>query len=318
MVGLGNTEAQVSGICLGTALYGAKVDFDTSLQCLDAYYESGGRFLDTANKYASWHPGCRGGESEALIGEWMRRRRNRQEMFIGTKVGYAYQDIPAGLAAKLVTQECEKSLKRLGVDRIDLLYAHCDDRETPLEETLGAFDALVKAGKVRHLGCSNTRAWRLAEALRVSEKNRFAKYVCIQQRHSYLRPKPDADFGTQLVANDDLFDLCRARGVALLAYGALLNGLYDCERAASPPTYSLYDWADSEARLTVLSEMARSKGVTGNQLVLAWLLQSSPMAIPVTSGSKPEQIRSNMKALEIRLADDEMQRLGSFSIGPQT
>jgi aryl-alcohol dehydrogenase-like predicted oxidoreductase len=140
----------------------------------------------------------------------MRERKNRAQMFIATKVGFGYPGVEQGLRAHQIETECEGSLKRLGIDTIDLYYAHVDDRNTPQEETLEAFDRLVKAGKVRLIGASNFLAWRLEEARWVSQTHGWAEYCCIQQRHSYVRPKPGGSFAPQIAANDDLLDYCRA------------------------------------------------------------------------------------------------------------
>ena len=142
-VPLGKTGVEVSAFCLGAMFFGSKNNKVTSYRLLDQYVEAGGSFLDTANIYSRWVPGYEGGESETLLGEWMRERKNREQVFIATKVGFEYQDVPRGLTAKLIEQECNNSLKRLGVETIDLYYAHVDDRSTPLEESLEAFDRLV-------------------------------------------------------------------------------------------------------------------------------------------------------------------------------
>ncbi len=309
---LGDTGVQISGICMGTALYGSRIDSSILQKCLDAYFDEGGRFIDTANKYAAWEDGCKGGEAETFIGEWMKKRSNRNKLFIGTKIGYSYGDVPTGLSAQLIEKECEKSLKRLQTDHIDLLYAHCDDRTTPLEETLSAFDRLIKKGHVCHIGCSNTRAWRIAEALKISEQNNFAKYCCIQQRHSYLRPRPSANFGNQPeFANEDLFDFCLERNITPTAYSALLGGCYDGNKKAVPGNYS---GPDSNARLKAINGIAETHGLTVNQLVLAWMLNHSPKVIPVTSASKPEQVKINIKAADIELSEDEMKLLNEAGI----
>jgi aryl-alcohol dehydrogenase-like predicted oxidoreductase len=166
---LGSTGVKVSALCLGAMYFGTKQDEETSFRLLDAYLDAGGSFIDTANIYAWWIDGCRGGESESLLGRWMQARKNRNKLFLATKVGFGYDDVPVGLTAKLIQRECEKSLKRLGTERIELYYAHVDDPKTPLEESLEAFDRLVEQGKVRFIGASNYSAWRLEEAHWVSE-----------------------------------------------------------------------------------------------------------------------------------------------------
>lgn len=170
-VALGDTGTSVSELCLGAMHLGSNTPGDVSVQILDAYAERGGAFLDTANIYNRDAPNCCGGESETLIGKWMNDRGNRGRLFIATKVGMVYPGQQAGLRAGQIEQECNKSLKRLDTDVIDLYYAHADDRDTPLHETLAAFDRLVATGKVRHIGASNYQPTRLVEAIWTSNAN---------------------------------------------------------------------------------------------------------------------------------------------------
>jgi aryl-alcohol dehydrogenase-like predicted oxidoreductase len=309
-VALGDTGVSVSAICLGAMLFGSSIDRAASFQILDQYTDAGGWFIDTANIYAWWVGGCRGGESETLLGEWMRQRANRPRMFIATKVGFDYPGVERGLRARQIAAECEKSLRRLGTDYVDLYYAHVDDRTTPLEETLEAFDRLVKAGRVRFIGASNYLAWRLAEARWVSRVHGWAAYCCIQQRHTYLRPKPGASFDPQIAANEDLFDLCRTQGVTLLAYSPLLGGAYT---RPDRPLDAQYLGPDTQARLAALRAVALETGATPNQVVLAWMLQSDPPVIPLVAGSTIDQIHENLGALRLSLSAQQMERLNSAS-----
>lgn len=305
---LGGTGQQVSALCMGTMHYGSKIDDNTSYQLLDAYYAAGGRFLDTANNYARWVPGYVGGESESLLGQWLRERNNRQSVFVATKVGFDYAGVDRGLRASQIIGECEKSLRRLGVETIDLYYAHRDDRSTPVEETMEAFDRLVRAGKVRYLGASNYLAWRLEEAYQLCEHRQWTQYCCVQQRYSFLRPKPGASFEPQLAANDDLLDYCATRNLTLIAYTPLLQGAY-----ANKPLPEQYVSADSEARLAVLQEIAEEVGGTGHQVIYAWMWQSQPPVIPILGVSSLAQLTENLGALKVRLTDKQMARLDGAS-----
>jgi aryl-alcohol dehydrogenase-like predicted oxidoreductase len=307
-ISLGNAGIQVSAFCLGAMYFGSRTDREMSYRLLDQYVEAGGSFLDTANIYARWVPGHVGGESETLLGGWMRERKNRSQMFVATKVGFEYPGVERGLRARQIEAECERSLKRLGVDTIDLYYAHVDDRKTPLEETMEAFDRLVQTGKVRFIGASNFLAWRLEEAHWVSQTHGWAEYCCIQQRYSYVRPKPGASFDPQIVANDDLLDYCRARGITMLAYSPLLSGAYTrADRAFSEQ----YLGPDTDARLAVLNVVAEEAGATLNQVVLAWMVQSEPPVIPLVAASTAEQMVENLGALEIELSAGQMARLNT-------
>jgi len=307
-VSLGQTGVEVSAFCLGTMYFGSRTDKATSYQILDRYVEAGGTFLDTANKYAGWVPGCEGGESEIVLGKWMRERKNRAQIFIATKVGSDYQGVERGLRAQQIATECDKSLKRLGIDTIDLYYAHIDDRITPMEETLEAYDRLIRAGKVRWIGASNFSPWRLEEARWVSQTQGRAAYCCVQQRYSYVRPKPGASFGRQIAANDDLLDYCRARGMRLLAYSPLLSGTYTRADRTFPAQYL---GSDTEARLAALKAVSEEVGATANQVVLAWMAQSDPAVIPLLGASTVDQLQENLRAQEVKLSAEQMARLNS-------
>lgn len=191
-VPLGNTGVDVSALCLGAMYFGTRNDERTSFELLDQYVAAGGTFIDTANIYAHWVEGGQGGESESLLGRWMKARGNRADLFLASKVGFNMPGVERGLTAAQIEAECEKSLRRMGVETIDLYYAHVDDRVTPLDETLAAFDRLVRAGKVRFIGASNYLAWRLEQAHWVSKTHDWASFCCVQQRYTYLRPKPGA------------------------------------------------------------------------------------------------------------------------------
>jgi aryl-alcohol dehydrogenase-like predicted oxidoreductase len=304
---LGTTGVEVSTLCLGTMNFGSRNEWDISCQLLDAYVDGGGSFLDTANVYSRWVEGCEGGESEALLGKWMRERRNRSELFIATKVGGEYQAVTRGLKADQIESECDRSLMRMGIDQIDLFYAHTDDRQTPVEETMTAFDKLVQAGKVRFTGGSNYRAWRLQEALGVCEMKRISSYACIQQRFSYLRPRTAADFGDfQVATNEDLLDICRSKAITLLAYSPLLKACYSREDRPIPDQYT---GPDSEARLGVLNAVAGECEASANQIVLAWMMQSSPVVIPINAASTMDQLKENLGAIDVKLSSEQMDRL---------
>lgn len=305
---LGHSGVEVSALCLGTMYFGSRTDEATSYQLLDQYVEAGGTFLDTANIYACWVPGYVGGESEVLLGRWMKERRNRQQIFVASKVGFEMPGVERGLRAAQIEAECEKSLKRLGIESIDLYYAHIDDRRTPLEETMAAFARLVQAGKVRFIGASNFLAWRLEQANCVSRSNGWPEYCCIQQRHSYLRPKPGASFAPQIAANDDLLDLCQSRNITLLAYSVLLSGAYT---RAERPIPEGYVGPDSDARLAALRAVAEETGATPNHVILAWMMGGQPSVLPLIAASTDKQLQENLDALDLKLTAEQMLRLSN-------
>ncbi|MBE7550539.1 MAG: aldo/keto reductase [Anaerolineales bacterium] len=308
---LGQTSVEVSVLCLGAMYFGTRTDEETSRQLLDQYLEAGGTFIDTANIYAHWIPGGNAGESEALLGRWMKERRNRQQLFLASKIGFQYPGVERGLKAEQIEAECDKSLKRLGVETIDLYYAHVDDRNTPLEETLAAFDRLVQAGKVRFIGASNYLAWRLEKAGWVSQVNHWAKFCCIQQRYTYLRVKHGASTDPQVVVNDDLLDFCRSEGLTLLAYSALLGGAYT---RPDRPVPEVYLGPDSDARLAVLKRVTEETGATPNQVILAWMMRGQPSILPLIAASTPAQLQENIEALQLQLSAKQLEQLTTAGI----
>ena len=310
-VTLGNTGVDVSALCLGCMYFGTRNDKSSSYQLLDQYFEAGGRFLDTANNYAFWIEGFQGGESETLLGQWMKDRKNRDKIFLATKVG-GKPTVPdgglessEGLSANAIEKGIDESLRRLQVDSVDLYYSHILDANTPLDETLEAFDKVVKAGKVRHIGCSNLRAWRVERAKQISLANQWAEYSCIQQRYSYLRPKPAAKFvdGLQICVNDDLLEFCADVNMPILAYSPLLSGAYTREDRPLPEEYNT---PDTDMRLAALKTVAQEVGATLNQVVLAWMMQSHPTIIPIIAASTPEQMHDNLGTLNITLSKEQM------------
>ena len=300
-VDLGTTGEKVSELCLGTMYFGSTVDEPTSFSILDEYVGAGGFFLDTANKYVNWIEGFAGGESEALLGRWMKERRNRQEQFIATKVGLPMPGVDKGLRAGQIIAECDRSLSRLGTEVIDLYFAHADDRATPLEESLKAFDSLVKSGKVRFLGLSNYFTWRLQEALMISELNGLAPIACIQMKYSCLYPRAGIprEFPVQVTADDQTLDFCAAHGLTLLAYSPLMGGVFGREDKLLP---AAYDHEDNRGLIKKICSQAERMGVSPNQVVLALLLRhQNPVIIPILGVSSVEQLQSNIESLNVNL-----------------
>jgi aryl-alcohol dehydrogenase-like predicted oxidoreductase len=278
---------------------------------LDAFLDHGGDFIDTANIYSHWYEGAVGGESENMLGEWMQARNNRSQVIIASKVGFAYQDVPASTSAHWIETECEKSLKRLQTDYLDLYYAHNDDRNTPLEESMEAFYQLIRKGKVRQIGASNFLAWRIAQANAVAREHGWAEYCCIQQRYTYLRPRAGTSFAPQVSANEDLEDFCRNMPVTLLAYSPLLDGAYVRDDREFNPNYL---GADSDARLKVLHAVADETAATVNQVILAWLMQHSPQTIPLVSAGTMEQLEENLVAARLTLTEEQLHTLDSAGV----
>ena len=303
---LSQTGVEVSCLCLGTLRFGTRNNYEQSAQLMDMYVEAGGSFIDTANSYDRWCTQGKGGESQVTIGRWLRERNNRDELFLATKVGFGYGDVPEGLAPSTIIAECENSLRQLGTDRIDLFYAHHDDSNTPLEKTLAAFDKLVKDGKVRFVGASNYLAWRLADADAICAQKGWASFTCVEQRFTYLRPSPGGDFGVQRLIDENLMSYCDARGKTMLPYTPLLRGAYvRAERPIPLP----YQGRDTDARLAVLREVAHEIGASVNQVILAWMLHRQPPLLPVFSAGNPKHMKENLGALNITLSTEQMTKL---------
>ena len=305
---LGATDLSVYPICLGGNVFGWTADRAASFAVLDAYRAAGGNFVDTADVYSAWVPGHRGGESEEMIGAWLRERRCRREVVIATKVGMGGPDLPAGLSLEQITRGCDASLRRLGVERIDLYYAHRDDPNTPLADTLGALDALVRAGKVRHLGASNYTAPRLAAALDLASRSGLRSFEVFQ---------PEYNLVARAEYEGPLADLCTSRALGVCTYYALasgfLTGKYGPGLAApTARAHKVNEYlADSRAMavLAAAREVARAHGATVAQIALAWLLASPRVTAPIASATSSAQVEELTGALRVALRPEDVARL---------
>ena len=307
-VQLGQSGIKASALAMGTDVLGSKIDRATSYKLLDYYADHGGTLIDTGNFYAAWLPDFQGGESESVIGAWMKERGNRDQLLISTKLGFDYPGSPGGLTASEIENECHKSLKRLQTDRLDVYYAHRDDFATPQEETMQAFDRLVKAGKVRVLGASNLPIWRIAQANAIARSNHWSTYQVIQQRYTYVRPRHGADFGPQIFLSEDLKAFAKHHGITLIAYSILLAGTYTRPERTLPAQFA---GVDSDERIQALRSVASELGVSPNQVVIAWMRQSDPAVLPIIAGSRTEQLAENIDALKLKLSDEQMKKLSS-------
>lgn len=332
-VELGDTGRRVGQLALGCMLFGTTTPKAEACKMMDGFIESGGTYLDTANCYAWWNGSGEyvGDESEEVIGEWLRLRGMRDRVFLATKVGARLNDPAAArnpdgsaswekaaadfelLSPRKIRKACEDSLRRLKTDVIDLYYVHIEDRSTPLEETMEALNRLVEEGKVKHLGCSNHRTWRLERGRNIAEAKGWAPFVAIQQEYSYLRPKGHATFGVDIHTDQELLDyLTENPSVTLVAYTPLLKGIYnDPESRSRFYNWELFNTEDSRVRYETLRETAADLGVTGNQLVLAWLLHHSPKVIPLLGTRTLEQFSEGIAAADIRLSPEIIERLSA-------
>ncbi|GII00725.1 aldo/keto reductase [Planobispora takensis] len=306
-------------LALGTIPFGTTVDDRTAFSIMDRFSEAGGAILDTSNNYPFWVDGATGDESELTIGRWLAARAGRRDrIVVSTKCG-ARPTVPGdrtldsaeGLSAQAVRAAAEGSLRRLGTDRLDVYWAHMEDRSVPLEETLGAFDELVRAGEVREIGASNMPAWRLERARAVSRANGWTPYTHLQLRHSYVRPRPDAPLQSagHTPVNDDTLDYVRQEpDLSLWAYSTLMNGGFT---RADRPFEEAFDHPGTTRRTAALREVAAEVGATLNQVVLAWLIGGSPAVVPIVGVSTVEQLEEMLGALDVKLDDELRARLDS-------
>jgi len=282
--------------------FGTTVGERHAFALLDRYVEAGGRLIDTANNYAFWADGGTGDESETVLGKWLRSRGHRDEISLATKVGARPRpgghslDDAVGLSAAAVRDQVEASLRRLGVDQLDLLYAHIDDTQTPLEQTLAAFDDLVGDGLVRAVACSNLTLPRLREAHDISERDGLARYEATQLRATYLSTEPDADIAPQVLLDDDLARYAAAQDMAVFGYSPLLGGAYVRADRPVPPEYQ---HGATGAQLGAVQASAARLGATANQIVLAWLSEQG--VVPVLGVSSLAQLDEALAAREVKL-----------------
>jgi aryl-alcohol dehydrogenase-like predicted oxidoreductase len=326
-VELGRTGEQVSQLALGAMLMGTATDEASSFRMLDQYAEVGGSFVDTANCYAWWpRPGDTGGESEELLSRWFARSGKRDDVFLATKGGAWLRDPEAfragpggwdamveqweGAGGDTLRRAVDDSLRRLGTDRIDLYYVHADDLSVPLEETLSALAEIVASGKVRYLGWSNVRTWRLERIRALCAENGWPAPVAVQQQHSYLRPKAGTNT-LSIVADEQLDYLRHNRDLSLVAFSPILKGIYDDPaKRDGHPVMSSYDGPDADARLAALTGLAAELGVTPNQLVIAWLLhQTDPEAITIIGPRTEQQLEAALPALDLKLNGEQLETL---------
>jgi aryl-alcohol dehydrogenase-like predicted oxidoreductase len=303
MVNLGNSDLDVSRLALGGNVFGWTADQEQSFAVLDAYTAAGGNFIDTADLYTN-------GQSETIIGQWLAARGNRADVVIATKVGLAkgLEDIKASTIATAA----EASLKRLGVDHIDLYYAHRDDQETPPEEFLGAFDRLVRDGKVRQIAASNFSAARLAEALAVSERDGLARFVALQPEYSLV---------ARSAYEGEVADVVAANGLSALPYWGLakgfLTGKYrpgvdvDSPRAAGATKFL----DDRGLRvLAALDEISSARATSVAAVALAWLTAQPTVPSVLASARDAEQLEALLPVLDLELSPAEVQRLTDASV----
>jgi aryl-alcohol dehydrogenase-like predicted oxidoreductase len=303
MIKLANTDLTVYPLCLGGNVFGYSADKQNSEAVLSFYADNGGNFIDTADMYSQWAPGHIGGESETIIGDWMAKRGHRQKMIIATKVSKL--DTRPGLKAANIRAACDESLKRLKSDYIDMYYAHQDDLDTPIEESLGAFDELIKAGKVRYIAASNFTPERLQESLDISKANGLSSYIASQDQYNLL----DREYEKGLMPTIEKNNLSQIPFYGLAR--GFLTGKYrpgvSVESVRASGVASNYANERGWNLLSKLDQIAKDKKTTVAAISLAWLRAQPTVATPIASATKLEQIKEIMPIVE--LSSQELQTL---------
>jgi aryl-alcohol dehydrogenase-like predicted oxidoreductase len=307
---INNTDLDVFPLALGGNVFGWTADEARSLAVLDAYAGAGGNFIDTADSYSAWAPGNSGGESETIIGRWMAARGNRDDIVLATKVSQHPE--AKGLSRASIRRAVDASLRRLQTDHVDLYYAHFDDPDTPLEETVPALGELVGEGKVRYIAASNYTAERLEEWLKITEAGGLPRIVALQPHYN-------------LVARDkyegDLADLAAREGLSVVPYYALASGFLtgkyrdDAPAGDSPRAGGASAYLDERGRrvLAALDEVAAAHSTAVATVALAWLAAQPTVVAPLASARTVEQLPDLLAVADLRLSADEIQRLTTAS-----
>ena len=298
-ISIPETDLVVHRLCLGGNVFGWSADEAQSFAVLDAYVEAGGNFIDTADVYSEWKPGNKGGESETIIGNWMKSRGNRSEIVIATKV--AKLSTRPGLSPENISAALEDSLRRLQTDYIDLYYSHEDDAKTPMEQTLLRYTELISIGKIRYIGASQHTGARLAEALEISKRDGYASYVALQDQYNLVERNP---FESEQEA------VVRSYGISAIPFFGLakgfLSGKYrpgiavDSVRADGVVSYqNEKGWALVE----LLDQLSRKYGCSISAISLAWLRSNPAVSTPIASARTVEQLREIVQIVELEDAD---------------
>jgi aryl-alcohol dehydrogenase-like predicted oxidoreductase len=311
---LGNTGLKVSALCLGTMQFGWTADETLSHQILDASYDAGINFIDTADVYSRWIEGNPGGVAETIIGNWLKKSSiKREDIILATKVRATMGDGPndEGLSRVHIMNAVEASLRRLGIDYIDLYQAHWVDEDTPIEETLRAFDDLVHQGKVRYIGASNYPAWRLMRALWTSDKLGLARFDSLQPHYNMVHR---GEFERELE------NVCQVYGIGVIPYsplaGGFLTGKYrkgqipDSARAKGASRYFKQKYWDL---IDMMEKIGKAKEASISQVALAWLLAKPVITSPIIGPRTLNQLNDNLGSINVHLTTEEIQLLDEAS-----
>mgnify|MGYP000890001676 FL=1 len=306
-----NTDLEIAPINFGGNVFGWTLDEKQSFEILDQFTEAGFNFIDTADTYAWWVNGT-GGQSEAIIGKWLKERKNRENVVIATKVGSETKEHGFDVSKKHILKSVDESLQRLGTDYIDLYYTHFDDNVTPIEETLSAYDEIVKAGKVRYIAASNVSPERLIESFEVAEKNNFPKYVALQPHYNLVERE---NFETKYASLVDKYDLSVFPYWSLAA--GFLTGKYktdaDFEKTTRGAGIKKYFDEKGKNVLTVLETIADKHNSAPATVSLAWLLANPLITAPIVSATSQNQLKTLFDAPQLELDQEDLELLNRAS-----
>ncbi|HWK98929.1 MAG TPA: aldo/keto reductase [Parapedobacter sp.] len=309
---LGKSDLQVSPIAFGGNVFGWTLDQQQSFRILDAFVAAGFNFIDTADTYSTWVPGNQGGESETIIGQWLNQRGKRDDLVIATKLGGDMGNGKKGLSASYIAKAVDASLKRLGTDYIDLYQSHYDDPETPVAETMEAFNALIRSGKVRHIGASNLSADRIVQSNEFAATNRLQGYISLQPLYNlYDRQKFETEY----------LPTAEAEGLAVLTYYALasgfLSGKYrgEADFGKSPRGGGMKQYLNERGFriLKALDRVSAETGAPAAQLALAWQLHKPAVTAPIASATSAQQLQDLVAAASLDLTSEQLALLDEAS-----
>ncbi len=309
---LGQSSLHIAPLAFGGNVFGWTTDESTSFALLDAFVAAGFNFIDSADVYSRWHPGNQGGESEVILGKWLKARGNRDKVIVATKLGIEMGPGMKGLSRSYMMQAVEASLRRLQTDYIDLYQSHRDDPDTPIEETLSAYAELIKQGKVREIGASNYSAARLAESLRISSAHGLPRYQSLQPLYNLVERK---GFEGEIEA------LCLREKIAVIPFYSLASGFLtgkyrsaaDTEGRARGSRVAKYLIDAGFRVIAALDAVAKRYQATPAQVALAWMIARPSITAPIASATNVDQLREIMRAPEIRLDSDAIVQIDQAS-----
>lgn len=303
---IGKSDLEVRPFALGGNVFGWTADEKTSFQILDAYVSNGFDFIDTANSYSRWAKGNQGGESETIIGNWLKKSGKRNQVIISTKVGSEMSATSKGLKKKYILSQAEESLRRLQTDHIDLYFSHYDDLSTPIEETLEAYAQLIREGKVRYIATSNMSGDRIIESLKKSKENNLPAYICLQPEYNlYDRQKYETEYEP----------IAREYDLGVISYYSLASGFLTGKYSFDKPVEGMrsdavknYINPKGKKIIEALTHVADSLHATPAQVALAWLISRDTITAPIASVSRPQQL-DILKSVDIKLSRQMIEEL---------